>query len=54
MEKEMLHSFISLFLVQGRGGLGLTPLLHNCIHFTNYMRLKSLGNSFLKSLEFPM
>jgi hypothetical protein len=27
MEKEMLHSFIPLFLVQGRGGLGLTPLL---------------------------
>jgi hypothetical protein len=24
------------------------------IHFTNYMRLKSLGNSFLKSPEFPM
>jgi hypothetical protein len=23
----MLHYFISLFLVQGRGGLGLTPLL---------------------------
>jgi hypothetical protein len=23
----MFHSFISLFLVQGRGGLGLTPLL---------------------------
>jgi hypothetical protein len=27
MEKEMLHIFISLFLVQGRGDLGLTPLL---------------------------
>jgi hypothetical protein len=27
MEKEMLHSFISLFLVQGTGGLGFTPLL---------------------------
>jgi hypothetical protein len=27
MEKETRHIFISLFLVQGRGGLGLTPLL---------------------------
>jgi hypothetical protein len=28
MEKETRHTFISLFLVQGRGSLGLTPLLH--------------------------
>jgi hypothetical protein len=27
MEKETRHTFIFLFLVQGRGGLGLTPLL---------------------------
>jgi hypothetical protein len=27
MEKEMLHIFIPLFLVQGRGGMGSTPLL---------------------------
>jgi hypothetical protein len=27
MEKETRHVFISLFLVQGRGGLGLTSLL---------------------------
>jgi hypothetical protein len=55
MEKETRHVFISLFLVQGRGGLGLTPLLQQLYsHFTNYMRLKSLGNSFLKSPEFPM
>jgi hypothetical protein len=27
MEKETCHTFISLVLVQGRGGLGLTPLL---------------------------
>jgi hypothetical protein len=27
MEKEMCHIFISLFLVQGRGGMGYTPLL---------------------------
>jgi hypothetical protein len=27
---------------------------NKCIYFRNYMKLKSLGNSFLKSLEFPM
>jgi hypothetical protein len=27
MEKEMCHILISLFQVQGRGGLKLTPLL---------------------------
>jgi hypothetical protein len=27
MEKETRHTFISLFLVQSRGGLGFTPLL---------------------------
>jgi hypothetical protein len=26
MEKQTRHVFISLFLVQGKGGLGLTPL----------------------------
>jgi hypothetical protein len=27
MEKDMCHTFISLFLVQGRGGMGFIPLL---------------------------
>jgi hypothetical protein len=27
MEKETCHTFISLFLVQGKGGMGLIPLL---------------------------
>jgi hypothetical protein len=54
MEKEMLHIFISLFLVQGRGGLGLTPLLQQLYIYITYMRLESLRNSFLKSLESPM
>jgi hypothetical protein len=27
MEKETRHMFISLFSVQGRGGMGLIPLL---------------------------
>jgi hypothetical protein len=59
MEKEMCHIFISLFLVQGRGWCGVHSLLQQLntpykTQFTNYMRLKSLGNSYLKSLEFPM
>jgi hypothetical protein len=29
MEKETRHVSISLFMVQGRGGLGLTPLLQH-------------------------
>jgi hypothetical protein len=28
MEKEMRHTFISLFLVQGKGDVGVTSLLH--------------------------
>jgi hypothetical protein len=27
MEKETRHIFISLFLIQGRGGLGLIPFV---------------------------
>ena len=27
MEKEMCYTFIPLFLVQGRGGMGFCPLL---------------------------
>jgi hypothetical protein len=55
MENETRHIFISLFLVQGRGWYGgLLLYYNNCKHLTNYMKLKSLGNSFLKSLGFPM
>jgi hypothetical protein len=54
MEKETRHTFISLFLVPGRGGMGLIPLLQQMYIPYKFMRLKSLGNSFLKSLEFPM
>jgi hypothetical protein len=32
MEKETRHIFISLFLVQGRGGLGLIPLITTNVH----------------------
>jgi hypothetical protein len=53
MEKEMCHIFISLFLVQSRGDMGSIPLYNKCTYLTVYMKLKSLGNSFLKSFEFP-
>jgi hypothetical protein len=45
------------FLIFGtrQGWFGVHSSYYNkCVYFTNYMRLKSLGNSFLKSLEFPM
>jgi hypothetical protein len=53
MEKEMCHIFISLFLVQGSGGVGSTSLLQQVYISHNYMKLKSLGNSLLESLGFP-
>jgi hypothetical protein len=34
MEKETCHTFISLFLVQGRGGMGFIPLLQQM--YTSY------------------
>jgi hypothetical protein len=53
MVKETHHIFISQILVQGRGDVGVTSLLHSYTGFTIYKRLKSLGNSYSKSLEFP-
>jgi hypothetical protein len=40
MEKETRHIFISLFLVQGRDGLGLTPLLQQMYTFYNLHEAK--------------
>jgi hypothetical protein len=48
MEKEMLHSFISLFLVQGRGGLGLTPLLQQLYTLYKLHEDKKPGKFFSK------
>jgi hypothetical protein len=48
MEKEMLHSFISLFLVQGRGGLGLTPLLQQLYTLYKLHEAKKPGKFFSK------
>jgi hypothetical protein len=53
MEKETCHNIISLFLVQGRGGMGFIYLLQQVYISHNVLKLKILGNFFLKSLEFP-
>jgi hypothetical protein len=34
VEKEMLHIFISLFLVQGRGWCGSIPFLQTIVHIS--------------------
>jgi hypothetical protein len=43
MEKETRHTFISLFLVQGRGGLGITPLLQHLHILSNLQEAKKPG-----------
>jgi hypothetical protein len=46
MEKETRHVFISLFLVQGRGGLGLTPLLQRLYTLYKLHEAKKSGKFF--------
>jgi hypothetical protein len=46
MEKEMCHIFISLFLVQGRGGMGSIPLLQQVSH--NLDEARKPGKFFSK------
>jgi hypothetical protein len=36
MEKETRHIFISLFLVQSRGGIGSTLLLQQFVHISQF------------------
>jgi hypothetical protein len=48
MEKETRHVFISLFLVQGRGGLGLTPLLQQLYTLYKLHEAKKLGKFLSK------
>jgi hypothetical protein len=38
MEKETRHSFISLFLVQGRGGMGFISLLQQVYILLQFTR----------------
>jgi hypothetical protein len=48
MEKETRHIFISLFLVQGRGVLGLIPLLHQLCILYKLHEAKKPGKFFSK------
>jgi hypothetical protein len=48
MEKEMLHNFISSFLVQGRGGMGFIPLLHQVYISYNLHEARKPGKFFSK------
>jgi hypothetical protein len=36
MEKETCHTFISLFLVQYRGGMGFIPLITTNVHILQF------------------
>jgi hypothetical protein len=48
MEKETRHTFISLFLVQGRGGLGITPLLQQLYMLYKLQEAKKPGKFLSK------
>jgi hypothetical protein len=48
MEKKTWHTFISLFLVQGRGGLGFIPLLQQMYIFYNLHEAKKPGKFLSK------
>jgi hypothetical protein len=48
MEKEMLHIFISLFLVQDRGGVGFIPLLQQVYISHNLHEARKPGKFFSK------
>jgi hypothetical protein len=46
MEKETCHIFISLFLVQGRGGMGFIPLLQE-VHISYNLNEAKKPRKFL-------
>jgi hypothetical protein len=48
MEKETRHTSISLFLVQGRGGLGITPLFQQLHRLYNLQEVKKPGKFLSK------
>jgi hypothetical protein len=48
MKKEMCHIFISLFLVQSRGGMGSIPLLQQVYIFHNLHEAKKPRKFFSK------
>jgi hypothetical protein len=49
MEKETCHIFISLFLVQGRGGMGFIPLLQQMCILYKLHEAKKPGKFFSKN-----
>jgi hypothetical protein len=53
MEKEIVTFLFPYFWYKAGVVWGLSLYYNNYTHFTNYMRLKSPGNSYLKSFEFP-
>jgi hypothetical protein len=48
MEKETCHTFISLFLVQGRGGMGFIALLQQMYTSYNLHEAKKSGKFLSK------
>jgi hypothetical protein len=48
MEKETCHIFISLFLVQGRGGMEFIPLLQRVYISHNLHEARKPGKFFSK------
>jgi hypothetical protein len=48
MEKETRHTFISLFLVQSRGGIGFIPLLQQMYTSYNLHEAKKSGKFLSK------
>jgi hypothetical protein len=48
MEKETCHIFISLFFVQGRGGIGFIPLLQRVYISHNLHEARKPGKFFSK------
>jgi hypothetical protein len=48
MQKETRHNFISLFLVQGRGGMEFIPLLQQVYISYNLHEPKTPGKFFSK------
>jgi hypothetical protein len=48
MERETRHIFISLFLVQGRGGMELIPLLQQLYTLYKLHEAKKPGKFFSK------
>ena len=48
MEKEMCHIFISLFLVQGRGGVGVYSFITQLYKLYNLQEARKLGKFLSK------